>query len=377
MNPLSHHEIMALVGPYSRAGCVLDLPASDRAARRLRFKPVDHPVGDAESPACTETLELANPAAGSWRLQRTLALPEGLCATLTAHGEDPALLLQAVQAVPPGRQLRTVAGHGLALSHSVVPDSGRLTLSEAQARIGNARLDVTVSRVKGIPAELSLGLPTVAAQLQGPAGSGPTRADAGPADPPEDLLAVLGLAWSRLRPAPTAGTAGLAVWRAHLSLRGFDAERTRDAEAKLERTVRHLARTLAEPPALFHAHHVRARWFVVLRRLTPLLVGLTLLAVAAAVPQLELEPDSVWRMLIFNSPPLLLVWLFSMREMPSWDLPRWPRASRASTWLGAGSAPAPAPAATAAASPPPASTTVTAYTGPAAADAPPTASPGL
>lgn len=357
MNPLSHHEIMALVGPYTRAGCALDLAASDRAARRLRFKTVAHtaPVGDAaggapphpqgpdlgspaaQHPTLLETLQLDNPATGGWRLQRTLALPSGCSATLTGHGPDPTALLQAVQAVPLQRQVRPVSGHWLALSHTVVPDSGRLTLTDAQARIGPAQLAMTVSRVKGIPAELSWNLP-----VGPPAHPGAATQDRSaalpaldqPAEPPEDLLAVLGLPWSRLKRAPHAGSAGLSVWRAHLSLRGFDAERTRDAEAKFERSVQHLAATLAEPPARFHARHKRARWFVVLRRLTPLLAALGLIAAAALVPQLELGPDSVWRMLIFNSPPLLLVWLFSMREMPTVEIPPWPRPSPAHRWLG-------------------------------------------
>ena len=108
--------------------------------------------------------------------------------------------------------------------------------------------------------------------------------------------------------------------------------RSADAEAKLLRTARHLAQALAEPPAAFHQRLLVARWGVTLRRGVPLVGCLLLLAAAAAVSKLELASDSVFRMLIFNAPPLLLVVFFSMREMPQIEIPPWPRALTAPAW---------------------------------------------
>jgi len=173
-----------------------------------------------------------------------------------------------------------------------------------------------VSRVKGIAAEVELSdAPGMHWKL------------------PEDLLAVLGLPWSRLSRAGQA-------WRGSIVLRGGDEKRTRDAEAKLARTAAHLAQTLAEPPAQFHARWQRKRWGVALRRLTPLLATVGLIVAALLVPRLNLGPDSVLRMLIFNSPPLLLAWLFTMREMPRLEFPPLPRTSSAPDWR---TSPAPVP----------------------------------
>ncbi len=78
---------------------------------------------------------------------------------------------------------------------------------------------------------------------------------------------------------------------------------------------------------------------MVLRRLTPLLVATGLIVGALLVPRLNLGPDSVFRMLIFNAPPLLLVWLFTLREMPRLEIPPLPRALSSSGWRAAGPAP--------------------------------------
>ena len=107
---------------------------------------------------------------------------------------------------------------------------------------------MSVSRVQGIAAELTLAAPPgVEFTL------------------PEDLLAVLGWPWTRLSRA--AGQ-----WRASCGC-AATAERTADAEAKFARSVAHLAQTLADTPAQFHERCGRQRWLVTLRRAMPLLVA--------------------------------------------------------------------------------------------------------
>lgn len=96
--------------------------------------------------------------------------------------------------------------------------------------------------------------------------------------------------------------------------------------------MRHLATTFAEPPALFHERQRAARWRVTLRRAVPLLVCLALLAGAAAVPRLRLEQDAALRMLLFNAPPLLLIVIFCLPEMPRIEFPPLPRRLAAASW---------------------------------------------
>jgi hypothetical protein len=330
MNPFTHHDIMALAAPFAHSGRHVDLAASDRLKRRLAFKPVDRAAGvdvtagasgDTSMPSpgmpmLREQLSLENASPGWFRLSRTLALPDGQCAELHCEGDESAILLAAVLAVPAQRQLPIVDGQQLVLRHRLDAASGRLILTHAQTAVAGLQLSMTVSRVSGISAEVEL----VAAPDEN-------------FELPEDLVSVLGLPWSRL--SHKAGT-----WRASIVLRGDAAKRTQDAEAKFARTAAHLATVLAGTPAQFHQRFVRARWAVALRRLTPLLVATGLIVGALLVPRLNLGPDSVFRMLIFNAPPLLLVWLFTLREIPRLEIPPLPRPLSSRSWRTAGPAPA-------------------------------------
>jgi hypothetical protein len=317
--PLTHHEILGTVGPFVRRGRHVDLGASDRAGRRIAFRALE-----AGEPALRDTLSLENPAAGVWRLTRVLTPSDGPEASLVAEGAEPAALLAAITAVAPARQFLRGEGFVVALCHRLGPGAGgtsdevsgeaieaRLILVRAEARIGDATLSMQVPRVGGIPADLELG----------------TSDGAGGLDVPADLLAVLGLDWTRLD--RTGGH-----WRGTVQLRSHEPARSRDAQAKLARTVSHLATTLAEPPHRFHERFAAARWGVTLRRSVPLLVSLALIAGAAAFPQLGVARDSALWMLIFNAPPLLMVLFFCMREMPRIEIPPLPRASKSPTWRG-------------------------------------------
>jgi predicted nucleic acid-binding protein len=170
-----------------------------------------------------------------------------------------------------------------------------------------------VSRVKGVAAELRLQ---------------PLDGAAAPRALPEDLLAVLGLPWSRL--VLRGG-----VWRASVVLRGGGAARSADAESRLLTTLQHLAAVLAAPPGTFHDRFRAARWRASARRGVPLAVCLGLIGASAAVPRLELGTDSVFRMLIFNAPPLLLLWMVAMRELPRIEIPPLPRRPAPDAWTPA------------------------------------------
>lgn len=304
--PLTHHEIFALVAPYARAGRHVDLAASDRIARRLAFRPVEHGAG---ADALRETLVLDQPDGDAWRLTRTLAHPCGLQAALWTEDDDAGAPFARIAAVAPGRQFSAGDGYVVARSYRLDAD-GALVLRRAEARVAGLTLALNAQVGRGMPAELEL------------------RVDEGdPIALPEDLLAVLGWDWR-----PLARFKG--GWRGALRIPASEPERTRTAEARLERTVAHLAHTLAEPPARFHERLWRARWGVAFRRAIPLLVVLALLAAAPAVPLLDLDDDSVFRMLIFHSPPLLLLLFFSFKEIPRIELPPLPRRLRGESWRG-------------------------------------------
>ena len=104
MQPLTHHQILGLVAPFTRAGLQVDLAASQRLERRLAFRPVQHAAVDGVHPALTETLWLDAADDSRHKLSRVLTGPDGLDATLDAEGADAGALLTRLAAVPLQRQ---------------------------------------------------------------------------------------------------------------------------------------------------------------------------------------------------------------------------------------------------------------------------------
>lgn len=306
--PLTHHEIMALAAPFARSGRQVDLAGSDRIARLLLFRP--RPL--AEDPALHERLRLEDGERARHRLVREIALPEGVAAQLRAEGEDPAELLALIDTVPPATQWRRGEGWAIALGQRVTrADDGnaRVVIATLDAKVGGLRLKVTLPAVAGITAEVELDAP-------------------GLAELPDDLLAVLGGGWSSLWRLGER-------WRGHFRAPRREPARSEAALAQMHIAVEHLARTLAEPPARFHERLAAARWRVAARRCVPLLTALGLIGMSFVVTSMDFARDSVWRMLIFNAPPILLALGVSLQELPRFEWPRWPRASQASSWHAA------------------------------------------
>lgn len=311
MQPLTHHQILALVAPFTRAGLQVDLAASQRLERRLAFRPIQHPAADGAHPALTETLWLHAPEGAPFTLRRVLTAADGLEADLQASGSDAGALLARMAAVPLQRQWRQGVGWVMALSHQAVGPAdaagGGLQPTQVAVQLPGFRLRWTPPPVHSRLGELRLA----------PAGDG--------ARLPEDLLAVLGYPWTRL-------VAMDGAWIGHLRQRGTGLAAFAQAEQRLLRTAEHLAATLAAPPAVFHQRHRAARWRVTGRRSIPALLSLALVGAAAAVPQLSLSSDSVLRMLILNAPPLLLIGFFCLREVPRIEIPPLPRPLRQPAW---------------------------------------------
>jgi len=314
LQPLTHHEIIGLVEPFARRGRHVDLARSDRHLRHVCFKPVRQPHGSDGLPAVTETMRLENPEQGKFRLTRVLTPDGGPEASLATEGADIGDLLARIEAVATGEQLIALDGAIIAKSHRLeaagnsASGAASRVLTRGVAVLDGLTLTMKMPSVHGMPADLEL-VPNTAGLI----------------DLPEDLLAVLGWRWTRL-------IRNKETWRASVGLRGRGAARSEDAEVGLERAAVHLARTLAQAPARFHRQRVAARWGVFARRALPLMAIIALIATGIAIPSLNLSQESVVRMLIFNSPPLLMFVVFGMREVPRIEIPPVPRASPAPAW---------------------------------------------
>jgi len=308
MQPLTHHEILDLIAPFPRGSRHVDLAASDRLERRLVFKPIEHPATN-DHPSVLETLTLEDSGAGTRRLVRLLAPAVGPAAHLEAEGSRIGEMVARIDAVPLQRQCQWTDPIATAVSFRLAPDrEAPFIFLHGEAHVGGLILTLESPSVKGMAASVT---------LTATAGAAPRL--------PQDSLAVLGGAWSRLRESGNG-------WAGELRLRGGEPQRSRQAEAALDQAARHLGQLLAERPARFHERWIAARWRVFFRRLVPLIGCVALIACAAAVPRLHLAEGSGLRMLILNSPPLLMILFFCLREIPIVEIPPLPRRSAAASW---------------------------------------------
>ena len=312
--PLTHHDILGLIEPFSRRGRHVDLAASDRAERQLRFKAIDHDGG------VRETLQLDVFATLGFRLTRTLDRSDGLRATLQATGDDCAALLGRFDTVDLAMHFRSGPGYTVARSYEFeVPGSagagtGHSTLpvlSRGVVQVDGLSLAIEVPSVRGLPAELTL-MPE--------RGGRPAL--------PDDLLAVLGWDWARLVEKQEG-------WSSKLRLRGRRPRRGATVERALDKAARHLARVVAEPPRRYHERLALARWGVVLRRLIPTITALGMIVAAARLPRVEEgQAPGMWLAMHYISIGLL-AFSFCLQELPRFEIPPLPRRSRAPSWFPA------------------------------------------
>jgi hypothetical protein len=335
--PLTHHEILSLIAPFTRRGLQADLAASDRAARKLVFKPITQAAEGEAEPALRATVVLEAEAPKKFRLVRNVTIEGGssapidsapaspanqsLVSTLTAEGADIDGLLDRVEGVPLRRQIKLYRGIPLARSYylDAMPAASASepaeeaasapVIVEARAWVKGINLVAQADRRRGMPVDVKLT-----------------------ADPgeelrlPEDMLAVIGWRW---RPLVHI----VSYWRGTIKVARKEPKRTPEIESKLGRTVTHLARTLEKSPERFHHDHLRARWRVSFQRAIPMLIGIALLAATPAIRFLDMDNNSILRMLIFHAPPMMLVGFFLMREMPRLEIPPFPRPLLNRAWI--------------------------------------------
>lgn len=317
LRPLTHHQIMRLVAPFTAAGRRVDLRASDRSSRLIAFETRRHDALPA-LPTIVEQLRLFVAESGDLTLTRRLIVDGEGVAELEAAGAPGAELLARIDAVPITRQWLIVADVLLARSYrlrsppaaeSGAPPYAALTRAEARLAYGRVRLRVEEG-LAGAPFEVTLA-----------------PADGMALHLPADFLAVADPAWRPLRATRTLG------WKGSVRVPRREPKRTAAAEALVSAAVGHVTRTLARPPAAYHATHRRARWRAAFQRAAPLLCGL---AVLLAMPALLLLPAGDapgFQVVVFQLPPLLLILFFSMQELPTLEIPPLPRPLRRSTWV--------------------------------------------
>jgi len=305
VSPLTHHEILELVAPFTRGGRRVDLSASRRSERLLVFQPLEHA---AAAGTLRETLQLYSFGTGTCRLTRLLTRACGLEAKLEAMGPDPARLLADVEAILPARQFHEGPGFVIARSYSLEGTPAGLILTSGEVRTEDLTLAMTVSPVRRVAAELRL-IANGAARLA----------------LPEDLLAVLGWDWARL-------IRGKEGWKTKLRLRGAAQARTRKAEIALDRAAAHLAQTLREAPHCFHDRLRAARWGVVFRRAIPVLTFLFLVVAVASLAHRGIGQGSELWVLFFHVPTALIALSFCLQELPQYEIPPLPRRMSMPSW---------------------------------------------
>lgn len=261
---LSHHAIMELAAPFRRRGYAVDLGATDRSRRSLAFRPIEVAAVPGQDGQSRCLMRLEQPHRALIRLTRTLEASDGRTATLTAEGDDPEALLDAVENVKAARQFHEVAGVMLVrdywISRWSAASPGRL------------------------PAGYVPGLPRLTKVETSIGGIGLSGADEGRRafeirlttdedrrlDLTEDLLAVLGWNWRPLRMNDKGD------WWGSVKPPARDPRRTARLEEMLDTAVTHLVETLPRIPAQFHWRYHGARWRAAFQRLLPLLITSTL-----------------------------------------------------------------------------------------------------
>lgn len=325
MKPLTHHEILTIVGPFAAAGRRVDLGASDREGRELAFQPIRHEGSAAGVPDCVETLRLSLPRPGRVHLVRIVQVSGrhggetqggkgGSGAPPTSSGDDgqgAQLEAQAeIWAESVEEAWRTISAFPLdehfALDEYGAPGCGTLVafswaleplprLVRAEARIGERRVILDATRTPGMPADLRL-----------------TAHPDGDAEFPDDLVAVLGGSWRPLLSTDEG-------WKTTVKLPRREPGRSAVARERFLRTTEHLAGCWAGSPAEFHQRFRRARWNVFRRRTTWMQIGAVIAVILVWMFQQERIAGGGILPLWVNSVPLLL--LIGAFFFWSWDVP--------------------------------------------------------
>ena len=321
MKPLTHHEMLTLVAVFARDGQRVDLAASDRAKRIIRFESLEVPAVPG-LPAHIQKLSLHNPAPKEFILWRHLCFADGHEATLEVRGREAAQVYEGLEQCDPSMHYRHQSGADVRFSYRL-QNRARPGAEVAWQRILVLAQTTIAGREFTLEAGSSLGA------------SSPVLIShhaEGDLDLPDDLLSVLGHAWRPLQRYSSA-------WKGSLKLPQRQPLRSERAEALFLEGVAHLQAVLeGMHPEGFHRQFFWQRWRVFWWRSLWLQLGLLiLLGMALMLWAFDVgEPDQV-PMWVNNIPPVLLVLTFLIWswEVPRFEIPPRPKPLTAAHWQGA------------------------------------------
>jgi hypothetical protein len=141
----------------------------------------------------------------------------------------------------------------------------------------------------------------------------------------EDLLAVLGWGWRPLR-QDERGT-----WWGSLKPPAREPKRTARLEAMLDKTVDHIAQTLATGPGEFHRRHYGSRWRAAFQRLLPSLIGSSLVVVFVVLV-FVLPKTSFTHMIMLDLAIAGIVAMALMDKSYRMEIPPMPRPLTQTQW---------------------------------------------
>lgn len=363
--PLTHHDIIRYAGPLSRRGCKVNLAACDKPLRYIEFHPQD-----TDAAQCSQTYSLQIGKNNRILVSRVVAHADGLLSTLSAIVSNLETAFDVFDKIEISRQLSVHSDHVIARSYTLTNQPGNsvptssLVLRFACAQVAGLELRVDASTGGAMPADVRvLIIGKAASYLRETLADGhdspllhlaarnlirhaqnghsnaentatntlePVSASVSPKVRrlPEDLLAVLGPQW---RPLVAQGD----HWKGVLRLLGKGVRRTTRVESFLADAIKHLSKTLSQPPSAYHDSQQQARWRVYLRRLQPVMLFIGILGLMPLSWLLVSNGGVRMHPLALSLTPLLMVGVvvLTAREIPVMEIPAKPAPLADDSWL--------------------------------------------
>lgn len=347
MPPLSHHDIIKISAPMTRAGFKVNLTRCDRKQHYIEFEASTNSAEKSTTVYCLESDEDQKS-----HLVRVVVHESGLVSTLRASYSDLEHTLKCLATIATSRQL--IVNDNFIIANSFVLTSTKpvdetehaLRLNFTCAQVAGMELRADISASGGMPADVRLLASGIAspnlrehladetilpldhrAALALRQQSMSSVINDKLSNLPEDLLAILGSQW---RPLRFQGD----HWKTLLRQLGTGARRSELAEKHVVEAIQHLYETAKRGPAKYHTDFHKARWQVYFRRLQPLMMLFAMLSIMPIAWLLVSTGTIGINPLALSITPLLMVGaiVLTAREVPVMEIPPTPRALTNKPW---------------------------------------------